>query len=260
MGMELEDDAEERKLAGQRAAHFYDLILHRHSKAVAETIKNFPDCVHWRYPDDLTPLICAVRQGHNEIAEMLLKAGAPVKDCTQTGWTAFIYAGRDNNPGAFDLLLKHGASVLERATNGDTALTQALEGKHSFAALRLIELGADIEAKNLWSCFTPLIDAAWSGDAAVCAALIRAGANLDAVEGQGMNALQLARLSARPDFNTDNQKWLDTLAVLEPAYEAKAERERLALREKLGNEMEQGTAQPVTVGHTLKLKPRVPSL
>lgn len=260
MGIEIEDFAEEAKLKEQRAAQFFNLILYRHSQAVAQTIENFPDCVHWKYPGTQTPLMCAVRQKHNEIVEMLLKAGARVDEKIENGWTAFIYAGRDNNPGAFDMLLKYGSSVKEQGAGGDTALTQALEGRHSFAALRLIEMGADIEAKVSWSGNTPLLSAAWNGDAAVCAALIRAGANLDAVNGQGMNALQVARRCGSPDFNTDNQVWLETLAVLEPAYEAKAERERLALRDKLGNEMDQGTAQPVSVGPALKLKPRTPGM
>jgi ankyrin repeat protein len=260
MGMELDqhDIIEDKKLAEQRAAHFFDLILNHHTKAVAETIRNFPDCVHWKYPGTQTPLMCAVRQKHNDITEMLLKAGAPTGDCVDNGWTAFIYAGRDNNPAAFDILIKYGASVKEQAQNGDTALTQALEGNHSFAALRLIELGADIEAVAQWSGNTPLLEAALKGDAVVCAALVDAGANLDAVGGRGLNALEIARHSARPDYKSENQDWLDTIAVLEPAYAAKAERERLALREKLGDEMGQGTAQPIAIGPALKLKPRAP--
>lgn len=260
MGMELDqqDIIEDKKLADKRPEHFFNLILHRCSSAVEQTIKDFPECVHWKYPGDQTPLMCAVRQGHNDIVEMLLKAGAPTGESIKVGWTAFIYAGRDNNPGAFDLLLKYGSSVNEQGQNGDTALTQSLEGRHSFVALRLIELGADIEAKVQWSGHTPLLIAACNGDAAVSAALVRAGANLDATDNLGMNALAIAKRAASPDYNSDNQKWLDTVAVLEPAFAAKAERERLALREKLGDEMGQGTGHPVAIGPTLKLKPRVP--
>jgi ankyrin repeat protein len=266
MGMELDNEIAEddkkteaaQKEAQQWASYFFNLILYRQSADVAAVLKKHPDAIHWKYPGDQTPLMCAVRQKHNEITEMLLKAGAPTDPRVgQTGWTALIYAGRDDNAAALDLLIKYGASVKEKCDNGDTALTQAIEGWHSFTAIRLIELGADLEPVT-WTGKTPLLNAAENGDAAVCAALIRAGANIDAVDRNGMNALDLARKCGDPSYNTVNQKWLDTIAVLEPVFTAKLERERQALCEKLGDEMTQGTAQSVAVGPALKLKPRAP--
>lgn len=233
--------------------YFFNLILYRQSLAIPDFLKEHPDAPQWKFNNDLTPLITAVRQGHNEIVEVLLQAGACVGDRTDHGFTALIYAGRDNNPAAIDILLKHGADIKDSSNIGDTALLQAIEGRHSLAATMLAERGADLEARG-GDGMTPLLEAARTGEAGICAALLRHGANIEAVNRQGQNALALARQWR--DGNTDNQKWLDTIALLEPVFAAKDRRELEQRLDEIGASMQQGTEKPVTVQKPLRLKPR----
>lgn len=232
--------------------YLFNLILYRHSHLIPSFIEQYPGCVNWRLNSDLTPLMNAVMQDHHEIAEMLLKAGARVSDRTaESGMNAMYYAGRA--PGCIDLLLQYGADINEKTANGETALVNAVSNGHTEGALKLIDRGADIECLD-WAKWTPLVSAAYRGDAATCVALLRAGADMNARGFQGLNALDVARWGR--DNNTWNEKYLRTLKVLEPAFAAKSLGEMLQVLNGIEDEIERGTDKPVAVCKPLRFKPR----
>ncbi|MEZ0223079.1 MAG: ankyrin repeat domain-containing protein [Alphaproteobacteria bacterium] len=231
--------------------HLFDLILLRRSDLIPGFLKKYPDAANWRLHEDMTPLMDAVMQDYSEIAKMLLEAGARVGDRTKDNRVnAMHYCGR--SPNCIDLLLEYGADINDKISNGETALNNAMSNNNFVAALKLVERGADVNNKGAgWS---PLLGAAWSGEAALCAALLRAGADLNAVDGQGWNALQIARGGFKNC--EDKEKYRLTLKVLEPAYAAKSQEElQTALRD-IAAEIDKGTDKPVAICKPLRFKPR----
>lgn len=232
-------------------SHLFDLILYRRSDLIPGFLKKYPDAANWRLHSDMTPLMDAVMHDYSEIAKMLLEAGARVGDRTKDNeMNAMYYCGR--SPNCIDLLLKYGADINDKIVNGETALNNAMSNHNTVAALKLIERGADVNNKG--PGWPPLLSAAWSGEAALCAALLRAGADMNAVDRQGWNALQMAR--GGRDNCDDKEKYLQTLKVLEPAFAAKSREELQAALRDIEAEIEKGTDKPVAVCRPLRFKPR----
>jgi hypothetical protein len=231
--------------------HLFNLILYRRNDLIPGFLKKYPDAANWRLHSDMTPLMDAVMQDYSEIAKMLLEAGARVGDRTKDNRAnVMYYCGRA--PNCIDLLLKYGADIDDKIVNGETALNSAVSHHNTVAALKLIERGADVNNKG--SGWPPLLSAAWSGEAVLCAALLRAGADLNAVDGQGWDALRMAR--GGRDNCEDKEKYVLTLKVLEPAFAAKSREELQAVMRDIEAEVEKGTDKPVAVYRPLRFKPR----
>ena len=58
-----------------------------------------------------TPLMAAAANGHREVAELLLAAGADVHVRNIDGWTALTFAAAAGHAAIIELLLLHGAGV-----------------------------------------------------------------------------------------------------------------------------------------------------
>ena len=108
----------------------------------------FGECegtVYYPYVSKCTPF-------HLQAAELLLAAGADPHQATgPLGMTPLMVAVRSNNYRAKNLLLKAGADVHRKDSEGNTALSWAVEG-HSSYADELIRRGA---AVNGITCHSP---------------------------------------------------------------------------------------------------------
>ncbi|MDE3159981.1 MAG: ankyrin repeat domain-containing protein [Acidobacteriota bacterium] len=172
--------------------------------------------------DGATPLLLATINGNAAMIETLIQAGAdPNAPLTKYGDTALMMASRTGNTDAIRVLLDHGARLNTKETWGDTtALMWAVSEHHAAAVKLLIDRGADVNARSKFvpsttgrgfegttpvaakpgqaaeeyasGLLTPLMFAAREGDLESARLLVTAGANVNATDGDGKDALGLA--------------------------------------------------------------------
>lgn len=138
-----------------------------------------------------TPLILASwYSGAARSVELLLDRGADVQVANQDGCTALIQAVRTGEPGKVERLLRAGAAVDVADKMGATALLHATFRHYLDIAGRLLDAGASVHSR--FDGQTPLMLAAYDGEAALIELLLGAGARVDEVDGDGMTALAMA--------------------------------------------------------------------
>jgi ankyrin repeat protein len=172
--------------------------------------------------DGATPLLLATVNGNAAMIETLVKAGAdPNAPLTKYGDTALMMAARTGKTDAIGVLLDHGAQVNAKETwGGTTALMWAVSDRHPAAVKMLIDRGADVNARSKFvpsttgrgfegttpvaatpgqapeehagGLLTPLMFAAREGDVDSARVLVAAGADVNAADGDGKDALGLA--------------------------------------------------------------------
>ena len=154
--------------------------------------------------------------------DRLLKAGAdPNAPLTAGADTAVMMAARTGNPQAIRVLVEAGANVNAKENwGGTTALMWAASEGHADAARLLVAAGADVNARSNYVAaangrgfegrtpvanrtdpkteefasgwLTPLTLAAREGDVELARLLLDAGADVNAVSGDGKTALAIA--------------------------------------------------------------------
>ncbi len=169
-----------------------------------------------------TPLLLAAIDGNATMLEKLLAAGASVNaPLTKFGDTALMLASRTGKTDAVKVLLDHSAQVNTKESWGDTtALMWAVSEHHPAAVKLLVDHGADVNARSKFvpsasgrgfegttpvaapagqpaeefasGLLTPLMFAAREGDLESAHILVTAGADVNAVAGDGKDALGLA--------------------------------------------------------------------
>ena len=199
--------------------------------------------------DGVRPLQLAAMNGNGVMLDKLIKAGAdPNQPLTQYGDTALMMAARTGKTDALKVLLESGAKVNEKEKwGGTTALMWAVSERHPEAVKLLIEHGADVKARSNFvpaangrgfegrtpvaddngrkveefasGWLTPLMLAAREDDMESARLLVAAGADANAVAGDGKNALSLAIFNGNYDLasylidnkadvnNTDTQRF-----------------------------------------------------
>ena len=97
-----------------------------------------------------TALIVASNNGHTDIVEMLLKAGANVDARNKYGYTALIEASWGSHVDIIRMLLKAGADVNAQNHFGRTALIEAsINGNTTDIVEMLLDAGADVSVRDI---------------------------------------------------------------------------------------------------------------
>lgn len=90
-------------------------------------------------------LMLAALNGDSDLVKLLITKGAEVN---KKGWTALHYAAANGNDDIAKLLLGYSAYVDAQSPNGTTPLMMAARGDHITTLKLLLDSGADINAKN----------------------------------------------------------------------------------------------------------------
>ena len=144
----------------------------------------------------ITALMEASRRGktHHEIAAALIKAGAEIDAQDPYGVTPLLFAAISGSPETMRMLLKSGANVKAKDVDGRTALIETLTTENDLppeTIEELIQAGSEVNVR-IYGGLTPLMIAA-AGNSRILQALIRAGADLNAVDDREATALRWAK-------------------------------------------------------------------
>ena len=160
--------------------------------------------------DGVTGLHWAARQGHEDLANTLIVAGANVRATTRFGAVTPLHLAAERGSGAIvTMLVKAGADVDARTGTGATPLMFAAASGDTAAVKALIDGGADLEAKERDREQTPLIFAAAANRLDAVKLLLASGANKNAAT----KSVDLMALSA----NGQNPDGRNLAAKAEPA-------------------------------------------
>jgi ankyrin repeat protein len=140
-----------------------------------------------------TPLFLACERGRPEVAELLLEAGADPNLPCADGRTALHDAAERGDLGTVVALLEHDAEPNPLDAGGRTpAYFAAWSGEP--VTFGLLEAAGGVSRSGSWS---PLHEAASSGDARFIEDLLAAGADVNAADDAAMTPLHVAALWGR---------------------------------------------------------------
>jgi len=144
-----------------------------------------------RNKSEHTPLLCAVRQGEWDTAELLLNFGADIESRDQAGRTSLTLAAIGGFLGLLDVLLSRGAKISSTDREGLSALSWAALKGQGLCVKSLVDRGSDVHLMDS-NGRTALDLAAFYGDAEIVELLLDAGCDLKHVDVTGMSALDRA--------------------------------------------------------------------
>lgn len=154
--------------------------------------------------DGWTPLMFAVKNGHDNIALYLIEKGADVrrKTSTEIGSTVLDFAADGKKLNVIDAILNKGADVNGKGKDGLTPLEFAAWAGNLDVAKLLISRGADV---NLFGNRTehnagvsPLTAASCKGHIEVMELLLAHGVKIDMTNESGDTALMIASKEPQP--------------------------------------------------------------
>ena len=158
-----------------------------------------PQDVYSRGVHDVsTPLHLASREGHVEVARILVEHGADVTDQDNHGWTPLHRAAETGMVEVAHFLVEHGAEVTAQNKGGLTPLHQASKSGNVDLLRFLIRHGADATAQDK-DGLTPLHWApySWLGGVDIAQFLVENGADATAQDKNGSTPLHSASESVR---------------------------------------------------------------
>ena len=104
----------------------------------------------------------AAQDGHEQVARVLLEAGAVVDTPGPQGWTALMFASSNGHEQVALILLKAKADPNKARSDGWTALMFAAQNGHEQVALELLKAGASLKVVSI-NNFTMLMEASLGG-------------------------------------------------------------------------------------------------
>jgi ankyrin repeat protein len=144
-----------------------------------------------------TALLVATHANRVEAAKALVDAGADVNAKDNIEDSPYLYAGARGHLEILKMTLAHGADLKSVNRYGGTALIPASERGHVETVRTLIEAGVDVDHVNNLH-WTALLEAIILGDGGerhqrIVDLLVKAGANVNLADGDGVTPLQHAR-------------------------------------------------------------------
>lgn len=134
----------------------------------------------------------AVRGGHKEVVEDLLKNGVSVRSRDKDGGTALHVAARAGNAEMVHLLMLRGGDKNAIDSDKNTPLYWAISGRHNDAVLALVAGGADVNLRCGYTNTTLPCTAIRKGGVDILRILIKHGADVDARDIDSDTALHVA--------------------------------------------------------------------
>ncbi|XP_059165790.1 uncharacterized protein LOC131948271 [Physella acuta] len=161
-----------------------------HDNVVEILIKAGADLNHLN-DDGCNSLMIASINGHDKVVDILIEAGADINYVKRDGYNALMIASQNGHAKVADILIKAGAEINYVKRDGYNALMIASQNGHNKVVDILIKARADIhhvedDRKNA------LMIASENGHDKVVDILIKAGADINQVEADGWNALMIA--------------------------------------------------------------------
>lgn len=143
--------------------------------------------------DESFPLLLACQNGHHDVADVLLTAGAkPDRVDEKTGYFPLLMAAQNGHVLVVAALLRAGARADQLHASGMSPLFMASQNGHTATVAALLSSGVDPDEVDPRDGAFPLFQATLSGHSDVVRALLNAGAQPDRQTANGEFALLLA--------------------------------------------------------------------
>ncbi|KAG2171544.1 hypothetical protein INT43_008270 [Umbelopsis isabellina] len=171
-------------------------------------------------PQGIPPLHYAALSNKDVVIKYLVDRGAKVDFVAgELNATALHWAARNGRLAAVHRLIKEGANPSLKDGQGFNALHLAVHSSQAMLVLYLLYLGMDIDSIDTVGGHTPLMWAAYQGDALTVDSLLRFGANINATDNTKLTPLHWAvvkgnricirkmlEYGANPDARDENGK------------------------------------------------------
>ncbi len=125
------------------------------------------------------PLYLAAKGGYINLVQLLLKGGADVNGKNREGYTPLHIAAENGYEDIATLLIANGANVEVKDNWGERPFDLAARNGHAGIVKLLLDAGASLDNLKARYDWTPLINAAWSGQKDLVELLIQKGIDVN---------------------------------------------------------------------------------
>lgn len=177
--------------------YLLNAVAENNTKVVAKILESNPD-LEIKDNEGRTPLMIAAYNGANNMATMLITAGANVNTQDNMQNSPFLYAGAEGNVELLNLGLKHGADFKIFNRYGGTALIPAAEKGH-LEIVKILTMVPDFPIDHInklgWTALLEAVILSKKSETqtAIVKTLVEAGVNLNIADKDGVTTLQHAK-------------------------------------------------------------------